>query len=836
MDFETYDCDRCGGNLTEIDAETYKCQYCGKVFRKKDAEEQTKTFRDMFDDIKREHINNLRRNLYDAVNTEYISSFDVKMRCEELKKYLPDDFSACFYEVAVGNNVRQLTKYIRKIDIEKNYDEIECVVKFLVKSLQTEYQLELNNLIARAYERRDPEKFEKYCTMLSEEAIKVDNGVYETKLPREVFIAYSSKDMEKVSELCEFLESQNLKCFVAARNLRHGKGAVENYNKALAEAMDHCKCVVFVSSMNSRNFNCDALTIELPYMQQKDIEAAPSEYRNNYKAMPQQYKKPRVEYRIGESLSRNVADSISDEIFDGYERVYSPEEVAQRVMKQLVAAAEIKKADKKTQSSQTIVQVATNDGGVSKIDPILKRARISIGDGEWNEALNACDRALDIDPECADIYVLKLMIDMRVKTQSDLAQLDDVFDDNMNFKKAIRFSDEELAATLNGYIKTIKERNEAEFKNTIYSKACELMARDDVLSYNAAIVEFNKIPDWRDSRAQLAKCNERIEFFKERAEEKRKAEIYAVACDLMLKDEVRHVEDARARFDRIRGWNDADEKIRECDELIEKLKLRDAENEHMAKVARAAAEAKAKKIKKIALIALAAVIMLVIGFVVINELVIKPDAYADAYADAIELYEKGDFSEAARLFEKVGEKYEKAKEYIAYCEFATGKPQKLINYIQSQGIELINIPQGTTTICDNAFRGCTGIKEVVIPESVTTIGNEAFNGCESLEKIVIPDKVTTIGDYAFRCCFSLTSIEIPDRVTSIGNRAFYYCKNLTTVKIGDRVTSIGEKAFYDCDSLTIVHYTGSEEQWAEINIGSDNSPLTNATIVYNYVP
>ena len=162
MDFETYDCDRCGGNLTAIDAETYKCQYCGKVFHKKEAEEQTKTFRDMFDDIKREHINNLRRNLYDAVNAEYISSFDVKMRCEELKKYLPDDFSACFYEVAVGNNVRQLTKYIRKIDVEKNYDEIECVVKFLIKSLQTEYQLELNNLIARAYERRDPEKFEKF--------------------------------------------------------------------------------------------------------------------------------------------------------------------------------------------------------------------------------------------------------------------------------------------------------------------------------------------------------------------------------------------------------------------------------------------------------------------------------------------------------------------------------------------------------------------------------------------------------------------------------------------------------------------------------------------------
>ena len=46
MDFETYDCDRCGGNLTAIDSESYKCQYCGKIFHKKDTEEKSKSFKD----------------------------------------------------------------------------------------------------------------------------------------------------------------------------------------------------------------------------------------------------------------------------------------------------------------------------------------------------------------------------------------------------------------------------------------------------------------------------------------------------------------------------------------------------------------------------------------------------------------------------------------------------------------------------------------------------------------------------------------------------------------------------------------------------------------------
>lgn len=41
---------------------------------------------------------------------------------------------------------------------------------------------------------------------------------------------------------------------------------------------------------------------------------------------------------------------------------------------------------------------------------------------------------------------------------------------------------------------------------------------------------------------------------------------------------------------------------------------------------------------------------------------------------------------------------------------------------------------------------------------------------------------------------------------------------------------------YDCTSLTIVYYMGSEEDWANIEIGPWNSALENATIVYNYVP
>ena len=102
--------------------------------------------------------------------------------------------------------------------------------------------------------------------------------------------------------------------------------------------------------------------------------------------------------------------------------------------------------------------------------------------------------------------------------------------------------------------------------------------------------------------------------------------------------------------------------------------------------------------------------------------------------------------------------------------------------------------------------------------------------------MVIPDGVTSIGSSAFSYCSSLSSVVIPDSITSISSFAFSNCSTLTSVVIPDSVTSIGDYAFSWCGSLTNVYYIGSEEEWAAVSIGDDNTSLKNATIHYNYVP
>ena len=146
----------------------------------------------------------------------------------------------------------------------------------------------------------------------------------------------------------------------------------------------------------------------------------------------------------------------------------------------------------------------------------------------------------------------------------------------------------------------------------------------------------------------------------------------------------------------------------------------------------------------------------------------------------------------------------------------------------------IIIPDSVTTIGGGAFYECSRLTSITIPDSVTTIGDWVFYYCTSLTSITIPDSVTTIGKGAFFDCSSLTSITIPDSVTTIGGGAFRYCSSLTSITIPDSVTTIGNFAFDSCTGLTTVYYSGTQEEWNAVAIGSDNSCLTNATIHFEY--
>ena len=149
------------------------------------------------------------------------------------------------------------------------------------------------------------------------------------------------------------------------------------------------------------------------------------------------------------------------------------------------------------------------------------------------------------------------------------------------------------------------------------------------------------------------------------------------------------------------------------------------------------------------------------------------------------------------------------------------------------GMKEYKVPEGTETIEDYAFVGCTSLISVTIPDSVTSIGSCAFKNCTSLTSVTIPESVQSIGSCAFENCTSLTSVTIPNGVTSIGSWAFSNCTSLTSVSIPESVISIGGYAFYECTNLKIIYFGGTKAQWNAISKGfSWDYQTKNYTVIY----
>ena len=113
---------------------------------------------------------------------------------------------------------------------------------------------------------------------------------------------------------------------------------------------------------------------------------------------------------------------------------------------------------KKSVITETIVKEKVIRETVSPAEAFIKRAQIFLEDRKWGLVNEYCEKALDVDAECAMAYLYKLCAELGVSSIEKLSDCNARFENRDNFKKVVRFADDSLKNQVENLLKKQKER------------------------------------------------------------------------------------------------------------------------------------------------------------------------------------------------------------------------------------------------------------------------------------------------------------------------------------------------------------------------------------------
>lgn len=149
-------------------------------------------------------------------------------------------------------------------------------------------------------------------------------------------------------------------------------------------------------------------------------------------------------------------------------------------------------------------------GVTESVDSLLERVfEDHLDSGNWDKAYQTCERILDADPKNAKAFVGKLMADLKLAKVERLADAGKDFEKNDNYRKALRFSDEELKRKLEEYL-----------NSTLYNLG--IYSSNTLHKYDIAKQYFSRTKNYKDSEELIQKIDKKIEQLrieKEKAEE-----------------------------------------------------------------------------------------------------------------------------------------------------------------------------------------------------------------------------------------------------------------------------------------------------------------------------
>ena len=160
----------------------------------------------------------------------------------------------------------------------------------------------------------------------------------------------------------------------------------------------------------------------------------------------------------------------------------------------------------KKEKSQPSVTVVNNTAEAFNSEVILKRAFMLLEDAEWQKADELLERILNQNPECAEAYLGKLMIDLKVNKRENLATVNEPFKyNNNNYQKIMRYCDDALRDEMKSYTNSVLDI----IIDEKYRNAVSRMKSRSIDEITAAEKIFEGIKGYKDSDSLANECRER---------------------------------------------------------------------------------------------------------------------------------------------------------------------------------------------------------------------------------------------------------------------------------------------------------------------------------------
>ena len=195
---------------------------------------------------------------------------------------------------------------------------------------------------------------------------------------------------------------------------------------------------------------------------------------------------------------------------------------------------------------------------------VLERGFLYTEDKDWEDA-NACfEKVLNVAPQNAEAYLGKLLVDLQVSTKEGLLTCGQIFDQNDNYKKIIRFGDAEIKA----FIERAADEGGAGAREQLYKDAVWKMENSIMPEpLRECQKVFESLGDYMDSKDKLEECKQRVKA----AEEKKLEDLYRFNRDLMNQNDIDMCKRARNFFQDNAGYKDCSTLAAQCKTKIDRL-------------------------------------------------------------------------------------------------------------------------------------------------------------------------------------------------------------------------------------------------------------------------